>query len=587
MNNSRPESGGLKKGASQRVGALHRYIYAVLILKNQSSVAARSASLGATIQRLRGWLGALCTVALWLTLSFTSARAAQPASGLLITDDPNEIVYLQADPVGTQTLTYDNEGNLLTLVEDPVAAGAPDTTITRVYDPLGRVTSYTDAASYVIAYLYDNEGNVTRITYPGTPTRAVEYTYDGAKRLKTVTDWAGRVTTYSYDTVGRLTTVDRPNTTRQRNLYDDTHRLTAAHEEKMSGVNITGTLWQADYGYDNADRLTSYTPTPAAKPYAPPATTLTYNNDNQIATYNGQSITHDLDGNILAVPVGTGTRGMPGTLLGAAVWDARNRLLSAGGVSYTYDAENRRLTSTVTATGATTQYIYHKGGALDNLLAKINPDGSVTRYVYGAGLLYEETTSSGGVAQAPVYYHYNWRGDTIAMSDSTGAVVARLAYSPYGERTVESGAAIADASPFGFNGRWGVMTEPTGLVCMQARFYSPTLRRFLSEDPSGFSGGVNLYAFVGGNPIDYMDPFGLGPVNNGGGLSFGETMSAAASGAWQGLKGAGLVAGGFIPYVGDALDVYDLAAPSSSGTDRLIAGASLGVNLATAGLAPT
>ena len=121
------------------------------------------------------------------------------------------------------------------------------------------------------------------------------------------------------------------------------------------------------------------------------------------------------------------------------------------------------------------------------------------------------------------------------MSDSTGAVVARLAYSPYGERTVESGAAIADASPFGFNGRWGVMTEPTGLVCMQARFYSPTLRRFLSEDPAGFSGGVNLYAFAAGNPIDLMDPFGLGPVNS--------------ASIWSGVASAALAGGDQFAYM--------------------------------------
>jgi hypothetical protein len=50
---------------------------------------------------------------------------------------------------------------------------------------------------------------------------------------------------------------------------------------------------------------------------------------------------------------------------------------------------------------------------------------------------------------------------------------------------------------------------------MQARFYSPVFRRFLSEDPAGFAGGINLYAYANGDPVNLMDPFGLGPVTGG------------------------------------------------------------------------
>ncbi len=164
---------------------------------------------------------------------------------------------------------------------------------------------------------------------------------------------------------------------------------------------------------------------------------------------------------------------------------------------------------TSTTSAGTTRYIYSRGARLDRLLAKINPDNSVTRYVYGSGLLYEETTNAAGTTVlSTLYYHFDWRGDTVALSDASGNVTARMSYSPYGERTVESGTVN---TPFYFNGQYGVMTETTGLLCMQAHFYSPVFRRFLSEDPSGFSGGGNLYAYCGGEPINLMDPFGLGP----------------------------------------------------------------------------
>ena len=157
--------------------------------------------------------------------------------------------------------------------------------------------------------------------------------------------------------------------------------------------------------------------------------------------------------------------------------------------------------------------MWSRGASLDRLLAKVNPDGSITRYIYGSGLLYEETTLANGTVQSLVYYHFDWRGDTIALSDPSGTVTVRMNYSPYGERTIElvNGIARTVRTPFCFNGKWGVMTEPTGLLSMQARFYSPVLRRFLNEDPSGFEGGINLYAYANGDPIDLIDPFGLGP----------------------------------------------------------------------------
>jgi hypothetical protein len=61
----------------------------------------------------------------------------------------------------------------------------------------------------------------------------------------------------------------------------------------------------------------------------------------------------------------------------------------------------------------------------------------------------------------------------VALSDASGKVTARLAYRPYGVRTVLSGTVN---TPFCFNGKWVVTTEANGLLCMQARFYSPVLK---------------------------------------------------------------------------------------------------------------
>ena len=404
-----------------------------------------------------------------------------------------------ADAVGTITWTYDAEGN-------PTGVAEGGQSITRTFDASGRVLTCTDTAGNTVACTYDNEGNTASITYPGNKT--VSYTYDGSNRLKSVTDWAGRATAYTYDAAGRLVRVDRPNGTRQRLEYDAADRLSASYEEKGAA-----SLWQAGYGYDAAGRLTGYTPAPPTRTYAPPAAAMAYDTDNRLISYNGQAVASDADGNLLSAPVASGA-------LGALAWDARGRLISAGGVTCAYDAENRRASST--RNGQTTGYTWGRGGKLDRLLVKTNPDGSVTRYVHGLGLIYEETTPAGGGAAATRFYHYNWQGSTIALTDAAGSVTARFSYSPYGEATVVEVSGLRspvsgfEITPFLFNGQFGVMAESNGLYCLQARYYSPVFRRFLSEDPAGFAGGINLYAYTGGDPVNFMDPFGLGAVNNWG-----------------------------------------------------------------------
>jgi RHS repeat-associated protein len=65
------------------------------------------------------------------------------------------------------------------------------------------------------------------------------------------------------------------------------------------------------------------------------------------------------------------------------------------------------------------------------------------------------------------------------------------------------------ASPYQFNGGFGVETDASGLLYMRNRYYNPRLMRFVNADPIGFDGGNNWYAFCGNNPISFFDPLGL------------------------------------------------------------------------------
>jgi RHS repeat-associated protein len=387
------------------------------------------------------------------------------------------------DPVGTITYGRDSAGRVTTVVE-----GAK--TLTRAYDAHGRLTSYTDGDGNVIGYTYDELGRLKKLTYPGTPVKEVTYAYDGAGRLGTVTDWASRVTTYSYDAVGRLTQLLRPNGTKQTRAYDDAGQLSQLTELAPDGTTV---FYSGAHSYDAAGQLTGETILPALAA-AIVSTTQTFDADNRLLTHNGAATTFDADGNLLSVA--------SGITPASYTYDARNRLAAAGGLSYGYNAENRRVS--VTDASGTTSYVVNPNALPDQVLIKTASDGTKTFYVYGLGLLHEET---GGT---PRYYHFDRRGDTIALSDNAGAITGRVAYGVYGEILSQTGTI---ATPFLFNGRWGVQTDSNGLYHHRARYYHPQLRRFLNQDTVlggiGDSGSMNRFAYTNGNPVSLIDPFGL------------------------------------------------------------------------------
>ncbi len=103
-------------------------------------------------------------------------------------------------------------------------------------------------------------------------------------------------------------------------------------------------------------------------------------------------------------------------------------------------------------------------------------------------------------------YHFDGTGHTVALTNASKTLVNKYAYSPFG--TVNKVEAIAQ--PFQYVGQYGVIAAPNGLYYMRARYYDPSVGRFLSEDPLGFEGGdVNLMVYVGDNPVMGVDPLGL------------------------------------------------------------------------------
>ncbi|MBI4557403.1 MAG: RHS repeat-associated core domain-containing protein [Candidatus Hydrogenedentes bacterium] len=217
------------------------------------------------------------------------------------------------------------------------------------------------------------------------------------------------------------------------------------------------------------------------------------------------------------------------------VWDAENRLIkmtSAPQVAdaakreleLRYDDLGRRIKKTVkTWTGSdygnavTIRYLYDGW----RLVAELNGNTVLRSYLWGNDLS-GSLDGAGGVGglvavtdhtTGAVYFPaYDGNGNVTALVKGTGqSVSARYEYGPLGE-LIRSTGPLAHNNPF----RWSTKftDRESDLVYYGYRYYSPSTGRWLSRDPVGEEGGLNLYALVGNNPINRLDPFGLDDDND-------------------------------------------------------------------------
>jgi RHS repeat-associated protein len=157
----------------------------------------------------------------------------------------------------------------------------------------------------------------------------------------------------------------------------------------------------------------------------------------------------------------------------------------------------------------TTYYAYDAAG---NLLAEADETKTIKRYyTWGNGLISLYTINDSVLGTKNFTYHFSPQGSALAVTDNTGVMKNRYAYTVFGELTQEE----ALPQPFKYVGQYGVMAEPDNLYCMRARYYDATLGRFLQQDPLGIGGGdINLYGYVGSNPVMGIDPSGLTWASN-------------------------------------------------------------------------
>ena len=202
---------------------------------------------------------------------------------------------------------------------------------------------------------------------------------------------------------------------------------------------------------------------------------------------------------------------VPGGATRAFVYDGNGNLLDDGERTYQWDAKNRLIEA---KRGADTwQWSYN---AFDQRVSETKNGVGTKRWVWAGGNQpAEERDSAGNVTRrfypqgeqagaTKFYYTKDHLGSIREVLGANGTVVSSSRYDAWGVRTTVG---AQDAASFGFTGH--LEHKELGLVFTLYRAYDPATGRWLSRDPIGEEGGINLYGYVGNNPVMYLDPLGL------------------------------------------------------------------------------
>jgi hypothetical protein len=219
-----------------------------------------------------------------------------------------------------------------------------------------------------------------------------------------------------------MTTVTRPNGSYRTISYDAAGQVTNIWEQMSNSLPIA---WFR-LNWTNSGSMAWEFAAPLPHPVTVPTRSMTDDADNRLARFQGpgmagyQNVGVDLDGNLTNGPILT-------THFITYAYDARNRLLSAGGVASTYDALNNRIGQTFGTTNTT--LVVNPNANLPQVLMRIK-NGVTNYFIHGAGLLYQITETA--TTTNPRTHHYDYRGSTIALSADNGLVTDRIEYSAYG-----------------------------------------------------------------------------------------------------------------------------------------------------------
>jgi RHS repeat-associated protein len=364
----------------------------------------------------------------------------------------------------------------------------PDVLFSNAHGNLSREEKTVNSILYTTQYTYNNNNILASITYP--TGRTITYTPDQIGRVSQVnTTLNGNpktlASTITYLPYGGITGLTYGNSLSLTQGYDNQYRISSI---------ITGSILNLAFGYDANGNITSIT-----NPDPPGGQVL-----ESPGVYTYQTGTNKLTHIEAIPPIDFG-------------YDENANITSETGWTYIYDLSNQ-LIRVLQGTTQVGEYTYNGAGQRikkvtqtetrifhydlrGHLIAETNQTGQMlAEYVY----LGDQLLAMIKPGENVYYFHNDHLGTPQVLSDDTGAIAWKAVYTPFGEavpsiQTVEN--------PFRFPGQY--YDQETGLHYNYFRYYNPQTGRYITPDPIGLEGGINLYAYVANNPINEIDPLGL------------------------------------------------------------------------------
>ncbi len=387
-----------------------------------------------------------------------------------------------------------------------------------------------------INYTYDGE-LLTSLTQEGTLNQTINYSYNNDFLVKSTT-YAGITNNFTYDKDNLLTSSGEFTLTRDKangyttkitdntftqnisynnygevtSVSDNTFSYELSQRDKTGAITqkketINGVSTNYDYTYDTRGRLTNVSKDNTevenytydnngnrlqATVYGV-STTASYTLDDNLEVYGDATYRYDEDGYLVQKTSPQETTTYTYNTLGALT----SVTTPSKTIIYHLNALNQRVAKEVN-NEIVEKYLWAN---LTTLLAIYDKDDSlVQRFNYTNQRMPTSMTQD----NETYYLHYDQVGTLRAISDTNHNIIKEVTYDTYGNILSDTNLNI----PFGFAG--GIHDKDTNLVHFGYREYDPHTGKWTAKDPIDFSGGdSNLYGYVLGDPVNFVDPSGL------------------------------------------------------------------------------